>query len=79
MTDKDNNKGQGSHSQIIIAIISLIGITVTALFGNWDKIFPKSVQDTANPDVELQAELRLTEVKFNVYSQNYQPLGRVIN
>ncbi len=28
-------------TEIIIAIIGLVGIVLTAMFANWDKIFPK--------------------------------------
>ena len=36
MTDKES----GSKTQIIIAIIGLIGVLCGALFANWDKVFP---------------------------------------
>ena len=31
----------GSKTQIILAVLSLIGVLGGALFANWDKLFPK--------------------------------------
>ena len=33
-------KTSGSKTQIIIATIGLVGVIATALFANWDKMFP---------------------------------------
>jgi hypothetical protein len=42
MAENDNNKNQGTRTQIIVALIGLVGVIATALFGNWDKIFRTS-------------------------------------
>ena len=35
----DKTSGSGGTTQIIVAIIGVIGVVSAALFGNWDKIF----------------------------------------
>ena len=42
------NKGSGSKTQIIIAIIGLIGVLCGALFANWDKIFSPEQKSDIN-------------------------------
>lgn len=74
MADDDNNKRQVSQPQVIIAIIGLVGIVATALFGNWDKLFLKQTVSTIAENTKSKTESKLAEVKFNVYAQDYQPI-----
>lgn len=41
MTDDDKNKGLDSRTQIILAVVGLIGTVSVALFANWDKLASK--------------------------------------
>lgn len=43
MTD-DKNKGLDSRTQIILAVVGLIGTVSVALFANWDKLASKPTQ-----------------------------------
>jgi len=44
MSDESDKKNGQSHSVVIIvATLSLIGVIATALFANWDKIFPANI------------------------------------
>ncbi len=38
----ENDKNSGNQTQIIVALIGLVGVISTALLSNWDKIFPVS-------------------------------------
>ncbi|MDJ0731636.1 MAG: hypothetical protein QNJ33_16765 [Crocosphaera sp.] len=40
MAEKDKNSG--NQTQIIVALIGLVGVVSPALLSNWDKIFPVS-------------------------------------
>jgi hypothetical protein len=63
MNSESDNKGGRSHNtQIIIALISLMGVLGAALFANWDKIFP--LQQTGNT------------VHENVHSQEFEDKER---
>ncbi len=44
---KDSNGGGGSHrTQIVIAIIGMMGVLGGALFANWEKVFPSKPEAT---------------------------------
>lgn len=45
---------QGHKTEITIALITLIGVVVSGLFANWDKVFPENDQLTTEKDVEKQ-------------------------
>jgi hypothetical protein len=50
------NEKSGSKTQIIIAIIGLIGVLGTAIFTNWDRIFPdKTPQPVASSKAVVEA------------------------
>ena len=54
MTDDDNSKSQDSQTQIIIAVIGLLGAVGVAVISNWDKLFPTEIsqpQPTSQPPV----------------------------
>ena len=40
MTESDENKPSGQNTQILLALIGLVGAVSTGVFTNWDKIFP---------------------------------------
>jgi hypothetical protein len=40
--DRQKQEGTGSRNQIILAVISVVGVLGAAMFANWDKINPSS-------------------------------------
>lgn len=40
MSDEPERKGKSHRTQIILALISLVGVLGAAMFTNWDKLFP---------------------------------------
>lgn len=40
MTESGENKPSGQNTQIVLALIGLVGAVSTGVFTNWDKIFP---------------------------------------
>ncbi|NJL41157.1 MAG: hypothetical protein HC899_33825 [Leptolyngbyaceae cyanobacterium SM1_4_3] len=52
----DKDKNQDSRTQIVLALIGLIGTVSVALFASWDKIFiPKQSQSSALPSTVTQS------------------------
>ncbi len=45
----ENNNNSGNQTQIIVALIGLVGVVTTALLGNWDKVFPSVSQPQPSP------------------------------
>ena len=45
MADEADKQDSGTRAQIIVAVIGLIGVVATALFANWDRIFPAGRQE----------------------------------
>ncbi len=45
---EDNTQSKSKKNEITIAVIGLLGVLVTAVFSNWDKIFPNPNEVRAN-------------------------------
>jgi hypothetical protein len=59
MADDDKSKGLDSRTQIILAVVGLIGTVSVALFTNWDKLSTsnKSASPTASPTSSTQMSM----------------------
>ncbi|MDJ0600382.1 MAG: GUN4 domain-containing protein [Crocosphaera sp.] len=62
MAEKDKNSG--NQTQIIVALIGLVGVVSTALFSNWDKIFP--VSDSQQFSLPSSSNSQQTPKKYAV-------------
>ena len=62
MAEKDKNSGH--QTQIIVALISLVGVVSTALLSNWDKIFP--VNDSQQSSLSSSPNSQQTPGKYAV-------------
>lgn len=51
----------GSKTQIIVALIALVGVIATALFTNWDRIFPPAQTDNIKERGTREKPLRDSE------------------
>lgn len=49
MANSDDDKSLASRTQIIVALIGVLGVVSTAVFSNWDKIFSSHRQSTVPP------------------------------
>ena len=63
MTSAATERKPSKRGEIIIAIIGLVGVLVTGILSNWDKVFPKQnlVQATYSgyrPTGNFETELR---------------------
>jgi hypothetical protein len=56
MTDnQQKQEGISSRTQIILAVISVVGVLGTAMFTNWEKIHPSSKALLTNSDKTLSS------------------------
>ena len=53
MTDNNENKGLDSRTQIILAVVGLIGTVAVALFANWDKLSASNKSASPTPSTQL--------------------------
>ncbi|WP_395373372.1 DUF2059 domain-containing protein [Marinicella sp. W31] len=74
---------EANSNEIIIAVIGLLGIIATAVFSNWDKMFPKKNQikttfsgyrTTGNFETELRYYFEVSGVRKTIESQAQQML-----
>lgn len=65
--DRQKQEGTGSRNEIILAVISLVGILGGAIFTNWDKINPAS---SKNP-LTNSSDKVITSSSTDVPSGNY--------
>ena len=52
MTNGDNNKGLDPRTQIILAVVGLIGTVAVALFTNWDKLSASNKSASPTPSTQ---------------------------
>lgn len=48
MADQETKRDSSARVQIIVALIGLAGVVATALFANWNNIFPKKPDQSAS-------------------------------
>jgi hypothetical protein len=53
MADDDKSKGLDSRTQIILAVVGLIGTVSVALFANWDKLSASNKSASPVPSTQL--------------------------
>lgn len=52
MADNNENKGLDSRTQIVLAVVGLIGTVSVALFTNWDKLFASNGSPSPTPSTQ---------------------------
>jgi len=80
MTKSRTSHRQPKRSEIIIAIIGLVGILATGFLSNWDKIFPKdnilratySYRPTGNFETEFRYYLEISGARAMIESMQQQ-------
>jgi hypothetical protein len=56
--EKQKEEGFKGSTQIIIALIGVVGVLGAAFFANWEKIFPKNSQDkTTVPTIQSNGQI----------------------
>jgi hypothetical protein len=75
MTSSDRSENSAHATQIIVAMIAVLGVIVSALTANWDKLFPKEntlsatysgYTPTGKFDVELRYFFLVTGIKGSI-------------
>ncbi len=61
---EDNIQSRSKKNEITIAVIGLLGVLVTALFSNWDKIFPNQNEVRANYSGYRSTGVFETELRY---------------
>ena len=58
MSQEPKDKGRSHRVEIVVAVIGLLGVLATALFTNWDKLFPGSAATpTVTPEISETTDL----------------------